>query len=687
MGDIGLRVARALLVALPTLAVACSAQAFAAPRSVGVAAPPITLHVGTQTVTRCGASPLSYCGRLSVPLDYRLLAGARISIAYRWYPASAPPGSGESGTVVPVEGGPGYPSIGSVAGGYSVMYGSLLERWNMLAVDNRGTGQSTPLSCPALQGFSGATASEAFQQAAAGCARTLNHRWRNPDGSWAHASDLFTTAPATRDLAAVIGALQLPKVDLYGDSYGSFFAQAFAARFPRLVRSLILDSTYQTAGLDPWYRSTVNAMPAGFNAACSRSPACAQAATGSSWERIGALAQRLREQPIAGMVPGPAGTMQHVSMDVVGLVDLLNDAAGDPRIYRELDASARALLDGGDPAPLLRLYAQRLAEDESYFGAKPGGYSAELYLAVSCLDYPQLFDLRASPSLRATELIGAESGLAPSTFAPFSTAEWLAQDQNTEAYSACLDWPAPVEAEPPTTGTTPLLASSLPVLVLGGELDTWTPPSEVHAVLAQLGGHSRFVKLANATHVVGEGDTACGSELVRAFVARPQAIDSLDASCALAVAPIHTVGVYATRLSEQPPIEASPGSDASAQALRLAAAAISTAGDAIARYEAIQAPLDHGLLGGTVTATREGRLLTLNRDQLVPAVAVSGAVALTPSPIPSDGDMVVSTLKATAPGIPAASFTAIWTTSGANAVAQVTGSVGAEPVSGTMPAP
>src|ERR1019366_4173635 len=141
---------------------------------------------------------------------------------------------------------------------------------------------------------------------------------------------------------------------------------------------------------------------------------------------------RLRASPVSGTVPGPSGKLEGVTMNVVGLVDLLNDAAGDPQIYRGLDAAVRALL---------RLYAQRLIEDEAYFGVPARAYSAELYLAVSCLDYPQLFNMSAGSSLRADELAAAESALAPATFSPFSVVEWLSQDQNTEAYSACLDWP------------------------------------------------------------------------------------------------------------------------------------------------------------------------------------------------------------------------------------------------------
>jgi pimeloyl-ACP methyl ester carboxylesterase len=669
-GRVALALALAALVLAPGLA----------------GASPQTLRVGTQKLTRCEASPLAYCGRLSVPLDYGAPSGPHISIAYRWYPASAPIGSPQ-GTVLPVEGGPGYGSIGSVGEGYSVQYGPLLARWNMLAIDNRGTGSSTPVDCPAIQRFSGPTGTSAFQLAAAGCAEALNHRWRYPHGAWVHASDLFTSAPAAEDMASVVNALDVPKVDLYGDSYGSFFAQVFAARFPGLVRSVILDSTYQSVGLDPWYRSAITSMPAAFDAACARAPACASAAPGSSWARMASLAEYLRASSISGRVPGPTGARVSVSMDVVGLVDLLNDAAADPQILRALDAAGRALLGAHDPAPLLRLYDQRLAEDEAYFGLSAKQYSGGLYLAVSCLDYPQLFDMNATSAVRAGELQAAEAGLAPSTFSPFSTAEWLAQNQNTEAYSACLDWPSPTVAQPPTPGALPLFPASMPVLVLGGEFDTWTPPGDVWKVLAEVGGHARFVELSNSTHVVGEGDTACGSTLIRAFVTDPGQLDTLDASCAAQVPPIHSVGVYAAGLAEQPPIEPAGAGTRSPAALRLAGAVVATTGDAVARHDAIEASLDHGLHGGQVSVGGGGATLTLTGDQLVPGVAVSGTISLRPAPDPLDGRTVLAHLTAAAPGVRAASFTASWTTQGAGARAQVAGTVGAEPVNGTLPAP
>lgn len=675
------------LAVLPTI-LACPSPAAAAS---GVTARAPAMRLGSRTLARCGVKPLAYCGKLSVPLDYSSPGGPFITVSFRFLPAI---GGAAKGTVVPVEGGPGYPSSGSVeyasgsgTAGYRPMYGPLLERWNLLVVDNRGTGSSTPLRCKSLQGFAGATGTAAFQKVVGECGAALNSRWRYPDRSLVHASDLFTSAPAAADLASVIRALGIGHVDLYGDSYGSFFAQVFAARYPSLVRSLVLDSTYETAGLDPFYRSSVESMPANFQSACARAAACAAAEHTPVWTRIGALAASLRAKPATGTVPGPAGKLEKVTLNAAGLVDLVNDAAEDKQVYRELDAAARALLEGGDSAPLLRLYAQRLAVDEAYFGLPTSEYSVELYFAVGCLDYPQLFDMTATPAQRASQLAAAEAGLPAGTYAPFTTAEWLAQDENTEAYTGCLDWPAPTVAEPPLPAPPPLLPSTLPVLVLGGELDAWTPPVDVPKVLAELGGHARFVELANSTHVVGEGETICGSALIRAFVARPAELDTMDTSCAPAVAPIHSVGAFPGALSAVVPLEASPGSPASSSALKLASAAVGTAGDAVARYSAIEAVEDRGLHGGTVTAGRRGALLTLHGDELVPGVAVTGTVALSPAPIPEDGQTAVATLSVTVPGGRGAAVTATWTTSGAGAIARVGGEAEGSTVTGTMPAP
>ena len=665
-------------VAVPALAVSApgfmTGTAAASPTSASGTGAAAHLRVGSQSLTRCGTSPAAYCGTLKVPLDWQIHGGPDISVCYRWYPATA---SGRpEGTVLPVEGGPGYPSILSVApDGYSDMYGPVLRHFNMLAVDLRGTGCSTVLNCPALQNYPGPSGTLAFAAVVGSCADALNTRWRAPGGGYLHASDLFTSAASAQDVAAVIHALRVPKVDVYGDSYGSWFAQVFASRYSSLVRSLTLDSTYQVQALDPWYRSTIVTMPGDFDTVCAQTPACA-AAGGTSWPRIEALAHRLAASPVSGTVPGPDGTRQPVSMGVVGLVNLVSDSAEDPAIYGALDAAARALLDHGESAPLLRLYASRLAVDESYFGVPVDQYSVELYMAVSCLDYPQLFPMSASGPTRLADLLAAEATLPASTFAPFTTAQWLAMDQNTENYTACLDWPAPTIAEAPVTAAPPFLPKHLPVLILGGSLDTWTPPAGVPEVQAEIGGDNRFVEFANETHVVGEGDSyGCASSIIQAFVTDPAALWSLSTSCAAAIPSIRAVGSYPGSLRSVTPVTLTSGR-ASSTALRLASAAVQTAGDAVARYESVGASPDAGLYGGSATASASGDQLTLTNDELVPGVRVSGTVTIGSTTVTAD-------LRVAADGVAGLRLAGSWPLYGGSATAAVTFTSG----SGSTPAP
>ena len=288
------------------VAVVTLAAVFVSP-TPAIAAGRASLTVGSATLTECSATPVAYCGHVSVPLDRTDPGSPSIPIVFRWYPATAPQGGVPSGTVVPVEGGPGYPSIGSVKGGYDVMYGALLQDWNMLAVDLRGTGGSAGHRLPGTAALQRPAQRAVVHRGGRRLWASLDHHWRDRSGNWIHASDLFTSAQAAADVADVIRTLGLGPVDLYGDSYGSWFAQVFANRYPQLVRSVILDSTYSTVTIDPWYRSSLASMPANFDAACLRSPQSAAAEHQEPWRRIVEVAKLLRSSPVTGTVPDAGG--------------------------------------------------------------------------------------------------------------------------------------------------------------------------------------------------------------------------------------------------------------------------------------------------------------------------------------------------------------------------------------------
>lgn len=214
-------------------------------------------------------------------------------------------------------GGPGYPSTGSLTEYYGT-FGPLQRHWNLLLVDNRGTGGSGLIRCPGLDGY---------------------HTAARPP---VHASDLFGTAYAVQDLRAVLQRLGLRRVDLYGDSYGSWFAQAFAARFPHVLRSVTLDSTYAIRHLDPYYASTGSSRRAALDRVCERDPGCTAATLGD-----GSAVARL-----AGSWRGPALPV-----------------AGDGR--RTANAGGDQSAASGGPVPERRVRRTRLARSRRLGARRP----------------------------------------------------------------------------------------------------------------------------------------------------------------------------------------------------------------------------------------------------------------------------------------------------------------------------
>ena len=97
-------------------------------------------------------------------------------------------------------------------------------------------------------------------------------------------------------MVAVLDALGLARVDVYGDSYGSFAAQTLALRHPDRVRSLVLDGTYPL-DFDPWARDALTVLRSALRATCDRSPTCPWSGFDPA-ERVATLARRLRARPL-----------------------------------------------------------------------------------------------------------------------------------------------------------------------------------------------------------------------------------------------------------------------------------------------------------------------------------------------------------------------------------------------------
>ena len=664
-----------------TAAAAAALLTMAGPAaSPAAAAQPAGLRLGTITLRRCAARPVTYCGHLAVPLDYSSAASPRIQLGFRWLPARNRP----AGTILAVEGGPGYASTGSEPE-YLAMTGPLRASRNLLLIDLRGTGTSTPVNCRGLERAGARQYGRRFNQLVAACGAQLNHTWRYRGGGWVHASDLFNSAYSARDVARVLHALRLPRVDLYGDSYGSWFAQVFASRYPGLLRSVTLDSTYQVLGLDPWYTTTVVTARRAFAQACQRSAACAAATRGGqAWARIGALLRRLARAPVSGRTTTVDGTPGRLTVTPLTLVNLVNNAGFDPVVDQDLDAAGRALLRRGDAAPLLRLAALSLGYDDT--NEPLPGFSDGLYFAVSCTDYVQLFDRSAPPAVRHRQYQAALRREPAGTFAPFSVTQWTSMDQYTEAYSGCLDWPTPTRLVPPITRRPPLVPARLPVLILSGSLDSLTPRLDGATLVArQMGPSARLVTLANLTHVTEQdGDSACAMSIYQRFVRDPGHLQQQNTSCAGNVAPIHTVGSYPQRLRDAVPATPLPGNRAGRQALRAATVALASVGEEVSRWPLLSDDHDLGLRGGRITFSGGTDLrITLHRVHWVSNATIDGRAVWDQS-----SGWVTARLTMHPDGAAPVSVTGRWLAFGnQKQVAVVHGMQGGRRLAATCPAP
>ena len=102
---------------------------------------------------------------------------------------------------------------------------------DILLVDQRGTGESAPMTCDADDDIvEGDYSAEDTLRAVEECLTRLPHDPR-----------FFTTSVAVQDLEAVRQALGYGQLNLYGSSYGTRVAQHFARRYPASTRTVIVD--------------------------------------------------------------------------------------------------------------------------------------------------------------------------------------------------------------------------------------------------------------------------------------------------------------------------------------------------------------------------------------------------------------------------------------------------------------
>lgn len=609
---------------------------------------PLARMKAAPNLPKCDGIPGARCGSIRVPVDRAHSGGPTIPIAFEIYPhrdTSRPPLE----PIVAVEGGPGYASRAS-RDSYTDLFDPLMDRRDLLIVDNRGTGDSQAIDCPALQSYVGD-----FVDNVGACGQQL--------GS---SADDYGTGNAVEDMVAVLDHLGIGKINLYGDSYGTFFGQTFAVRHPDRLRTVTMDGAYPIEGGDPWYRDSARAMREAFRLACGRAPMCA-ARGGDPIARMATMAAKLRRSPITGTAADADGVARTVTIDASALSYLAWAASGSATIYRELDAAIRAALKPNpDRIPLLRLGAENLWVGDA---GDPVEFSEGLYAAVICHDYPQLWDPSSPIGSRRAQYDASVAELGeddPPAFAPFTDAEWIAQPFNEFDY--CLKWPVPSVDDPPKVVGTPF--PRVPTLVLTSDLDSNTSPEGARTVAQQFGG--TLVESVNYTHVSALGDFGrCASDVVVRFV---QTKAPGDTSCSGKYAENRLVDTFVRRVADM------PGSTGDRRVARATAA---TAADVVARWWSMLGSEGVGLRGGTFTTDGDPAVkFRLKAVRWVRDLAVQGAVTWQ-----RDTGAIQASLVATRDNGTVARLTMRWNDWEPHARATVSGTVGGRPVTAKFPAP
>lgn len=598
-------------MSMATLTRAFVCSALLATASFGLAhaspaGPPTTITVGALTLTLCNTDYTGYCGAIDRPIDPTGKVAGTLSVGFEYYPRRDLAHDSQ-GTILPQEGGPGYSSTGS-RDFYLGLFDPLRSHREVLIVDKRGTGLSDPIDCPQEQ-----TGSIALSAVAA-CANQLG------DTAWFYGTDF-----AAQDIVAVMDALSIDKADFYGDSYGTFVGQILAALFPQRLRSIVLDSAFPVRPPDIWFGTDWAQAWSGIDISCARSPSCAVLG-GSASGRMQRLIADLRRQPISGTAPNGNGHEVATTADISSLIVLIDSAGYGESIYRDLDASARAWLDSGDSAPLLRI----IAESQTGGVDEPVDLSDGLYTAVTCSDYPNLYDLRASRSIRdrqyATALEAARQD-RPGLFAPFTVDEGIDSNVYITPLNSCLPWIAPPAGIVPGVPLPPSLKyPAVPTLVLSGDLDSITSPIDADETAADFPNAVHLI-IPNLPHVVAGGDEiGCTSSIVLHFVAN---LSPGDTSCIPLVRPARTVPRFARQAQQLAPLEPLANDQTTPAQRRIAAAGLETVGDVIARWYASYLPHLKGLRGGefSYTETEVGYNFKLTNVLWTEDVAVSGTVS------------------------------------------------------------
>lgn len=338
-----------------------------------------SLYDQQLTWAACGSG--NDCATLTVPLDYADPNGETIDLALLRVPARDQ--GTKVGQLVVNPGGPGAPGTTYAAAADRVFGPALLDHFDIVGFDPRGTGGSSPVDCLSDEQLDAFLAedpdpdNDAEEQEFAANTDLIGVGCVERSGALAsHVS----TVEAARDMDVLRAALGRGKLDYFGASYGTKLGATYAQLFPEQVGHFVLDGA-----VDPTLTNLqLNLQQAGgFETAlrayvdnCVSGDSCflgSQVDDGLA--TIVTLLDDIEEQPLS------TGTDRELTVGLAfyGIIAPLYN-----RDYWVLLSQGLKAAINGDGSVLLQLA-------DLYASRGPDGYtdnSAEANYAINCLDDP-----------------------------------------------------------------------------------------------------------------------------------------------------------------------------------------------------------------------------------------------------------------------------------------------------------
>ncbi|MFM8554126.1 MAG: alpha/beta hydrolase [Acidimicrobiales bacterium] len=387
----------------------------------------------------------SECGTMEVPYDYSDPSIGMFTLHMRRHPAGDP--TKRIGTLLVNPGGPGFGGQFLAESASSIFGAEVVERFDILGWDPRGTGESTPaVDCfdeyDDYVSYDPSPETDEQKQVIIDLSKNFADAC---GGSSGPILPYISTNNSARDMDAIRQALGEKKITYFGFSYGSELGGTWASMFPSTVRAAVLDgaadptadsitgSLQQAEG----FEKELNA----FLDQCSKDTTCPFWNKGRTAAAFDELAKKVDEKPV---LVSAKRTRVNQSVFLTAVAQAMYTSAQWPELEQAL-----ADIQQGNGQGILDLY------DEYYQRNPDGSYGNELeaFTAISCLDDP------GPKTIEETDSYLARFVKVAPRFGEYFVSGYT-----------CIYWPAKPDPRNAITGE-----GAGPIVVVGTTGDSATP--------------------------------------------------------------------------------------------------------------------------------------------------------------------------------------------------------------------